>query len=636
MGDNRSAASKKKIPLVEMNKLEDVVYVATNEDYCHIENATGEFTKIKCVLLNNKNSKVGLTAYKLHQSSQVVISMRDYVRAAVSYNGNRCGFKFANVRISNSPEGVNLQLIVRDNQKLFVEAKEAERKIYRCEREMLNELSFAESFLDKQGNNNTAGSLANQSRVLKYIPICFLPKKEYQLFLRTVSKAFALPEFLHTIYRSDGKCTHIKGVYYTELKVFVATSGEDKRNYCSPKQPYCLIYYGSYKESSSADMGATFTMSEANPKGNTYPQEKQIREDNISNEVVSMSVSVVHVYTTIEELQRKYSLNAIHEATNKIPKRPSGYFYLKGYYAPDKSFCCLKSGLINYKNTLKGLDISLIIEGAIARNDAGLKSLQLPILFKSNNREEIKNKLTPIGYKQKDDSEWNRHLDILQVIKEMMMREREEREREFGKLAKFQPVEDVNLSYGLSKEKKVHLYSLFCHCSTCIEKYGTDTIVDCNALVATRKGTLERVTVQFCQGCGRYFMNYTTFDTYNKRYGGILCECTFSNDNEQYDNDFGFAPDSILSRCGYSVKADISQDERQCILQFILDSGRASKWELQELMSRFINIRTNMPSMQGAIERWKEDIAFVADYKAGAQTDVGIATIKQAGKIAPK
>ena len=40
--------------------------------------------------------------------------------------------------------------------------------------------------------------------------------------------------------------------------------------------------------------------------------------------------------------------------------------------------------------------------------------------------------------------------------------------------------------------------------------------------------------------------------------------------------------------------------------------------------------------MQGAIERWKEDIAFVADYKADAQTDVGIATIKQAGKIAPK
>jgi hypothetical protein len=638
MEDNRSTstASKEKMLIVEMDRLNEKVYVATNEDYCRIEKAAGEYTRVKCVLLNNRRKKVGLMAYRLRQNNRVVISMRDYVRAAVSYDENWCSFKLVDVRILDAPENTKLQLIVRENHQLFLEAKEEEKKLYLNERKMLNELAFAESFINKGGNNSTVSALASQQRVLKYAPVCFVPDKEYRAFLRKVSAVYVLPEFLHTVYRSDSRCTHVKGIYYAQLKVFISSDVEEKRNYCSSKQPYCLIYHGYYKEASSVAKSITLTMNEANPKYNTFPQENQIKRERVSSEVVNMSVSVIHIYTTIDELQRKYNLNAIHEATNKIPLKPRGNYELKGYYTPDKNFCSLKKDLMNAKKIIMGADISLIIEGAIARNDSDIKSLRLPILFKASKNEEVKTKLTPIGYKQKGESEWTRNTDMLKVIEKMMMREREEREKKFGKLAKYQPIDGVNLSYGLPQDKKVNLYSLFCHCSACIEKYGTDTIVDCNALVATRKGALERVTVQFCQGCGRYFMNYATFEAYNKRYGGILCECTFSNVNGQYENEFGFAPDSILSRCGYSVKAEISQDERQCILQFILDSGRASKWELQELMSRFINIRMNMPSMQGAIERWKEDIAFVADYKADAQTDVGIATIKQVGKIAPK
>lgn len=636
MVDNCGVASAGKIPIVEMNGLNDIVYVATNDEFCSIEKADGEFTRVKCVLLNCKISKVGLRAYKLQKSGQVVISMRDYVRAAVSYDKNPCGFKFVSIHIANTSTGTKIQLIVRENQQLFIEAKKAEKDLYYCERDMKAELSFAASVIGEKDSYNTVGMLVTQQRVLKYTPMCFLPNSEFSYFCIDESKKATLPEFLHTAYMSDGRCTYIRGIYYAQLNAFISSDIEEKRNYCSAKQPYCLVYHGDYKPISPISRDRTLNMREANPKSNKYPQENQAKKEQISSAVVTMNADVIHIYMTLEELQHRYNLNAICKAKNEIAIKPGGTYILNGYYTPDKSFCCLKKVIMQDKSTLMRANISFVLEGAIARNDSDIKSLHLPILFKSHLRDEVKHKLTPIGYRQEDESSWSRYPDYMQVVIKMMMQERAEREKRFGKLAKFHPIEGVNLSYGLSQDKKVHLYSLFCHCSACIEKYGTDTIVDCNALVATRKGALERVTVQFCQGCGRYFMNYATFEAYNKRYGGILCECTFSNVNGQYENEFGFAPDSILSRCGYSVKAEISQDERQCILQFILDSGRASKWELQELMSRFINIRMNMPSMQGAIERWKEDIAFVADYKADAQTDVGIATIKQAGKIAPK
>ena len=297
----------------------------SKHEFCSIEKADGEFTRVKCVLLNCKISKVGLRAYKLQKSGQVVISMRDYVRAAVSYDKNPCGFKFVSIHIANTSTGTKIQLIVRENQQ------------------------------------------------------------------------------------------------------------------------------------------------------------------QISSAVVTMNADVIHIYMTLEELQHRYNLNAICKAKNKIAIKPGGTYILNGYYTPDKSFCCLKKVIIQDKSTLMRANIAFVLEGAIARNDSDIKSLHLPILFKSHLRDEVKHKLTPIGYRQEDESSWSRYPDYMQVVIKMMMQERAEREKRFGKLAKFHPIEGVNLSYGLSQDKKVHLYSLFCHCSACIEKYGTDTIVDCNALVATRK-----------------------------------------------------------------------------------------------------------------------------------------------------
>lgn len=190
----------------------------------------------------------------------------------------------------------------------------------------------------------------------------------------------------------------------------------------------------------------------------------------------------------------------------------------------------------------------------------------------------------------------------------------------------------VNLS-DIPANKKIVLYSKMCHCSKCSKKFSQDTIVDCTALVTTKKGNIIPVTAQYCSGCSTFFMNYEVFESYNRKYGGLKFNCELDRSFIGRGAIIGFADDSFLSRAGYSVKASVSQRKRQVILAELLDSGQATKWEITEKISEFIKLRRGNPDMANAIACWEEDIAFVADYDAEKQKKVGRATFKQGGKI---
>lgn len=184
-----------------------------------------------------------------------------------------------------------------------------------------------------------------------------------------------------------------------------------------------------------------------------------------------------------------------------------------------------------------------------------------------------------------------------------------------------------NLSY--EPNTRVFVYAERCHCTACEKKYKRDTIQNRTALVETISHHMVQVTVQFCTGCGKYYMNLATFQQYCKRYGGILLECVIEPDlcrkNASWLN---FNPDSILSRCGYSVREGISKEYRQAILAYILESKRATKHEILELVSGFIRLRQNR--FPGACSRWEEDLLFVSQYQASKQTQVKGLTFRRA------
>ena len=189
----------------------------------------------------------------------------------------------------------------------------------------------------------------------------------------------------------------------------------------------------------------------------------------------------------------------------------------------------------------------------------------------------------------------------------------------------------TNLSeYG----KTVLVYAQKCHCAKCFKKFGRHTIIPRTAKVLSVSGQLVDVTVLFCVGCGQYYMGYESFKQYKKVYGRLLFECVLSADLRHSGATFiDFAPDSILSRWGYSVKKDIPKEHRQAILRFLLDTKRIQKFEAIEMIKGFISFRESQPKFHDACERWREDILFINNYRRKEQDVVYGLTFKQGGKI---
>ena len=187
------------------------------------------------------------------------------------------------------------------------------------------------------------------------------------------------------------------------------------------------------------------------------------------------------------------------------------------------------------------------------------------------------------------------------------------------------PYEDmVDGVENISRESKVvQVYANKCHCQKCENKYKRVTTVNRTAVVDTLDGSTANINVMFCKGCGQYFVSIVTLEQYKTIYGGILMECKLSHDfsPNQYSW-FDFAPDSILSRCGYTVKEGVSKDYRQAILRYILETGKATKYEIIEKINSFISFRDNQTKYEGACLRWREDIKFVNEYMIHKQKKV--------------
>lgn len=199
-------------------------------------------------------------------------------------------------------------------------------------------------------------------------------------------------------------------------------------------------------------------------------------------------------------------------------------------------------------------------------------------------------------------------------------------------------IANTNLSLQSAKTGKIYIFAEKCYCRSCVERYGLNTIESQTARVSTISGKTVPVNVQYCNRCGCYYMNVRTYKDYCKRYGHLLLEINYTEefDTGFYDGFEGFAKDSILSRCGYSVKQGIPVTTRQKILIYIMESKRATKWQIIDLISGFISLNSSLPRMSGAVDRWSEDLIFVNDYKLGSQPLTSVDTFAQGGTISER
>lgn len=191
----------------------------------------------------------------------------------------------------------------------------------------------------------------------------------------------------------------------------------------------------------------------------------------------------------------------------------------------------------------------------------------------------------------------------------------------------------ISATNNLSKENKiVNVYINKCHCQDCEKKYNIRTIENRTAIVDTVNKMSVSINVMFCKGCGKYFISLEALKECKTIYGGLLLECKSLDSLSIRDSWFEFKPDSVLSRCGYTVKEGASKEYRQAILSYVLDTGKAPKYEIIERINRNISLHENQLNYANACERWREDLKFVSEYRLSFQKKVHGLEFKMYGK----
>jgi hypothetical protein len=62
-------------------------------------------------------------------------------------------------------------------------------------------------------------------------------------------------------------------------------------------------------------------------------------------------------------------------------------------------------------------------------------------------------------------------------------------------------------------------------------------------------------------------------------------------------------------------KENLSRDELQAIIAFVIENKVQSAQEIAVLLEWLILQRENMPTMRVAVKRWREDLRFVRYYR---------------------
>lgn len=188
----------------------------------------------------------------------------------------------------------------------------------------------------------------------------------------------------------------------------------------------------------------------------------------------------------------------------------------------------------------------------------------------------------------------------------------------------------------ITASNELLIYAKKCSCSKCLEKYKAKTIVPRTAEVKSLSGKLCKVNVQFCMGCGQYFMESASLLSYYRTYGKLDFSYTLSDEIKPerplwYE---GFAEDSVLSRNGYSVKENIPKTVRQETLVYLMTYHIAEKYEILSLLNQFIELHEK--THPAACDRWMEDIEFVNNFDIDNQEYAGVLEMRQAGRITRK
>lgn len=135
-----------------------------------------------------------------------------------------------------------------------------------------------------------------------------------------------------------------------------------------------------------------------------------------------------------------------------------------------------------------------------------------------------------------------------------------------------------------------------------------------------------QMTVYYSETDGKYYIDEITYQNFRRRHG-LPYVSLESVPGEHYANPAFLADMSPLFLYGYNVRAgETSLQERRSILARLMDYKLMEKIKIHNYLCSFINRNETNPGMENAVEKWKEDLAFVDEYHMVDQRKVWVSS----------
>lgn len=177
-----------------------------------------------------------------------------------------------------------------------------------------------------------------------------------------------------------------------------------------------------------------------------------------------------------------------------------------------------------------------------------------------------------------------------------------------------------HINNRLKKENNKISFLVRSQLKSCVSKnHSLDSIV-VEIQVIDTNGTIKNVEVNgfYCNDCKLYYILESEYERIRRK-GTPLCqifeEIKYLNN---VSNKFDLNYESILYSFGYNVNSqnNLSDKQRFKILTFIIDNSILSKSEVISYLNYFINMRIGRKEYQNAIDKWRNDIKSLNNYKS--------------------
>jgi len=195
-------------------------------------------------------------------------------------------------------------------------------------------------------------------------------------------------------------------------------------------------------------------------------------------------------------------------------------------------------------------------------------------------------------------------------------------ERFYNQYRRNYVAERIDMEKVNKNEVPIIVYKGRCSCPRCYAEYGFDNIENICGIFKTKDSPHKKVEIDLQRStrCRAFFMDKQSLDIYEKKYGQLeittITPLQYMHRPAERNDSF-YAPDSILSRHGYST--DKPQEVRRRILMFMMNNG-IKKAEIKDKLTEFIEFRGYRCYMAAPI--WREDLQFVNDYNIQSERQI--------------